>query len=285
MHLEYVANGMGSQSMYLMYLASQKRIPATVSITADTGWENDCDLYDGTKTTAREFYDRHIERLGEEWKIPTYFVRAVDRKKVPIVSIPERMRQIGKPTNIPVYGSRGGQQNQACTQKWKLAAMDQQCRRLGATHARAAQGILYSERARRVKGVWIGNINGFDTYQTTVTRKKVTKTIKWRSHYYPLVDMRMNREDVRAECDRLGIPYLLSSECEGCPHADVERWLRRAPETIEKLANLESTWEGEYFFTKECRPLKEVIEDFKRIGAGQGELFAGGDCTDGVCFT
>lgn len=36
-HIEALANGMGGPSMYLLWLACQKRIPATVSITADTG--------------------------------------------------------------------------------------------------------------------------------------------------------------------------------------------------------------------------------------------------------
>ncbi len=34
MHINYVANGLGGQSMYLLYLASQKKIPAIISITA-----------------------------------------------------------------------------------------------------------------------------------------------------------------------------------------------------------------------------------------------------------
>lgn len=41
MKANWVANGLGGQSMYLFYLACHRRIPATLSITGDTGGEND----------------------------------------------------------------------------------------------------------------------------------------------------------------------------------------------------------------------------------------------------
>lgn len=282
MHIEYVANGMGSQSMYLLYLASQKKIPATLSFTADTGWENDCDLNDGTKTTARDFFDDHLNPLAKKWGIPAYFVRAVDNKGVPHLSIPDYIKKYGKATIIPLFGSNGGRMRQNCTDKWKVKAMSQQARRLGAKTARSAQGILFSERANRVKGKFLGVEGGFNIYRSTYPRKDQIVEVKWRSHYYPLVDLQMNRQEVRNECDRLGIPYLISSECAGCPHADAWRWMRRSAETIEQVGAMEASFGGEYFFTKQLRPLKEVIADFKKNSEEQPGLF---DCTGGLCGT
>jgi len=208
MNVNYIANGMGGQSMYLLYLASQKKIPATVSITADTGWENDCDLNDGTKTTAIEFYEKYVKPFADQWSIDSYFVKTNTQDGKPLRPIPDYLKhkvEIGKMKAMPVpmFGSDGGRLKQTCTDKWKISAMKQQCRRLGATSARSAQGIHFGERARRVKGRYIGVEDGFSIYKTeTVSNDKVS-VIKWLSHYYPLVDMQMNREDVRREMDAL----------------------------------------------------------------------------------
>lgn len=291
MDINYVANGMGGQSMYLLYLAAQKIIPATVSLTADTGWENDCDLSDGTKTTAKEFFDKHLKPFADKHNIEAYFVRTVDRYKQPLPSIPEYLTNkvaIGRPqaNPVPMFGSEGGRLKQSCTDKWKISAMKQQCRRLGATTARSAQGIHFGERSRRVKGEWVGVENGWNIYRTVKIDKqtKIATPIKWLSHYYPLVDLQMNREDVQKELERLSISYLISSECAGCPHADPWRWLRRTAETIESVAQLEDMYNQEFYFTSDRRPLRQVIADLRQ-GDGQSHLFSknGFDCTDGMC--
>lgn len=279
--------------MYLLYLASQKKIPVTVSITADTGWENDCDMMDGTKTTADEFYHKHVKPFGEKWGIGTSFVRTTIKDGSDLPSIPTYLHNkiaMGKDKAMPVpmFGSDGGRLKQTCTDKWKISAMKQECRRLGATTARSAQGIHFGERARRVKGKYIGNEDGWSVYQTEKYNKKTNTytTIKWLSHYYPLVDLQMNRDDVRREMDRLGLPYLISSECCGCPHADPWRWLRRTDETIESVAQIEDMYKGQMFFTAERRPLREVIADLRLNKNAQANLFgdvADFGCTDGVC--
>lgn len=277
--------------MYLLYLASQKKIPATISITADTGWENDCDMMDGTKTTAEEFYHCHVEPFGKHWNIPTYFVRAIDKMGVNRPSIPDYLQipdKNGEPQAraVPMYGSNGGQLVQSCTDRWKISAMKQQCRRMGATTARSAQGIHFGERSRRVKGQYVGTEDGYAIYQPTNMVKGEVTTVKWLSHYYPLVDLQMDRDAVRREMNRLGLPYLISSECSGCPHADPWRWLRRKPETIEAVAQIEDLYKGEMFFTSERRPLREVIADLRANKDAQSTLFgdvADFGCTDGVC--
>lgn len=290
-HIDYVANGMGAQSMLLFHYACEGVIPATASFTADTGWEDDCDLNDGTKTTAREFFDKYIRPRAWRDGLAACFVRTLDKYDNDLPAIPDYLDQkldVGKNRAVPVpmFGSNGGRLKQSCTDKWKVSAMKQQARRMGATTARSAQGIHWGERGRRVKGQYIGKESGFDIYQSTIMVKNEVKPIKWLTHYYPLVDFQMNREDCQIECNRLGIPYLISSECSGCPHADPWRWLRRSPETIEKVARIEDRYNGEFFFTDRRRPLREVIREFKKELAAQGGLFddiADFGCADGVC--
>lgn len=60
------------------------------------------------------------------------------------------------------------------------------------------------------------------------------------------------------------IPYLLSSECDGCPHKDLTRWERTSPEVLKQVADLEKMFNGEFFFTSKRIPLLEAIEVMKK---------------------
>jgi hypothetical protein len=92
-----------------------------------------------------------------------------------------------------------------------------------------------------------------------VKRKGVEVEIKWLSHYYPLVDLQLRREKISETLVKLGIPYLQSSECDFCPHKDPARWLRSSPETLERLAKMESRYGGQFFFTEYRIPLLDAI--------------------------
>lgn len=190
---------------------------------------------------------------------------------------------------MPLFGSDGGRLKQNCTDRWKLAAIKQEARRMGATHLCSAQGIHAGEAARRINGQWLGRQNGFDTFQTAYRNRETGEWVvtKWLTHYYPLVELRLNRQKVREAMEHLGIPYLLTSECDGCPHQDPARWLRRSPETIRQIANLESSYNGEYFFTDRRRPLPIVIAEYKEEQRMNRTLFANDaasfGCDNGFC--
>lgn len=227
-HVEYLANGLGGPSVLLLVWACEGRIPATISITSDTGSETDRLLNTGERITAREYFDRIVEPLAREGGIEARFVRARDgnRTELPALIDVVRNRPQGKPLSsslhIPLFGSNGGRLIQSCTDRWKIRAISQELRRLGARSARGAQGIHYGEAARRVKGEWLGVVDGFDTYRFGP---------KWLSHYYPFVDARLNRSAIAEELDRRGIPFLVTSECDMCPHQDLARWERHTPES------------------------------------------------------
>jgi hypothetical protein len=68
---------------------------------------------------------------------------------------------------IPLFGSQDGRLRQSCTQRWKVAAIRQQARKLGAQTMRAAQGIHADEAKRRVKGVLADGWDDFITHFTT----------------------------------------------------------------------------------------------------------------------
>lgn len=285
MHIKAISNGQGGQSIYLGYLAKKGLLKVDLSITADTGEENDCLWNTGERTTAKEYFEQVTRPIFAAWGIEAVFVRARNKYKQEIPSISQTLQTDGKQTiSIPLYGSRKGQLSQTCTSKWKIAAIHQEARRRGAKTLWTAQGIHYGEAARRVKGLYIGEIDGFATYRQQIKNKKTgeVKIIKWLSHSYPLVDLKMNRYQVREELEQMAIPYLISSECDFCPHQDFARWARRTPETIERAAQMEANWNGEFFLTAIRKPLKEAIAIMKAEEQAKGYLF-GRDDVDFGC--
>lgn len=281
MHINCVSNGLGAPSVRLLLMAIRGEIPATVSITADTGWENDRLWNTGRRSTNEEYFNEIIVPLCKGTRVAPYFVRSVDKYKRPLPGLGEILtRDIakGRPTHVPLYGSRGGQMMQSCTDKMKIRAIRQQLRRLGAKTAHCAQGIHFYEAARRTKGIFLRMEDWISIYQTTVLenkidpitgkpmidpttkkRVKINKIIKWLTHSYPLVDRSMNRADIYAEIEKEGIPYITSSECDLCPHKDLARWERSTPETIERGAELERQMGGSFFFTPLRIPLLEAL--------------------------
>ena len=259
MHLEILNNGMGGPSMYMMVLAGQGKIPAAISITADTGWEDDCLLSTGERVTAKQFYNDVIEPLGGDLGVKTYFVRGQDKNGIDLVPIGERLAK-GEMPGVPTYGSRGGQLNQACTGKYKVRPIRQQLRRLGATTARSALGLTMDE----------------------VHRMKQHNDVKWHSVYWPLIDFRLYRATIQDHLEKLAIPYIVSSQCDGCPHQDYSRWQRLSEETIIELAEIEAGLGGTQFLTDKRIPLLEALE---RMKSQRPEKTLFDICDSGYCFT
>lgn len=270
MNLESISNGLGAPSLLLLLMALRREIPATVSISADTGWENDRLWNTGRRSTNQEYFDQVIVPLCRGSHVTPRFVRAVDKGGVPRMPLGEAVTANaarGKLFGVPMFGSKGGRGMQSCTDKMKIAAVRQEARRLGATTNCNAQGIHFLEADRRVKGRFL-RFAGWSIYQTTTTYKeagvKKHRDIKWQTHYYPLVDLRMSRADVYTAVEKEGIPYIVSSECDLCPHKDLARWERTSPEVIEDGARIEALFRGEYFFTDRRIPLKDAIAAMQR---------------------
>lgn len=295
MILDCISNGFGAQSMLLWHWACIGRLPATVSLTGDTGSENDRICSDGRRMTSHQFFHEFVKPMGERSGLKAYLTRAVKRDGSELPAIHEVMSAMsGRGNNsrfgdqpAPLHGSEGGRMQQSCTDRWKMAGVKQQARRLGATVLRSAIGIHRGEAARRMRGRVIGKMDHkgvqFSVFQTC--RDKLGKQpIKWLHHYYPLVEAGMGRQACRDACDAAGVPYLLSSECDMCPHKDGQRWLSTSSEVIEKLTILESKYDGEWFLTKHRVPLPQAIEIFRREASNN--LFSGDPdfgCVNDVC--
>lgn len=160
---------------------------------------------------------------------------------------------------------------------------------MGATSQRSAQALHLAEM-RRMRGANPRKEGGWYTWNDLDGTRKVKHAdgrvteepciVKWCSHYYPLIDLRLTRQHVDEELKRLDIPYIVGSQCDGCPHKNLARWERTSPETIIRLADIERRTPG-WFFTNLRVPLPVAIERMK----AQPRLFDDADfgCGNAVC--
>ncbi|MFZ9311447.1 MAG: hypothetical protein ACO24O_08105, partial [Arenimonas sp.] len=102
---------------------------------ADTGSENDRLSSDGTRTSNALIY-AELKKLWDAWGLPSFFVRSHDKHGNELPALIDAVETAASERHrvefVPLYGSRNGQSLQSCTDKWKIRAMHQQARRMGA---------------------------------------------------------------------------------------------------------------------------------------------------------
>lgn len=224
-----------------------------------------------------------IQPLAEAHGIGAYFVRAKDTHGEPLPSLPEYHLQLAQGKRkgtvlLPMYGSKGGRIQQRCTQRYKITAIRQQLRALGATTQRSAQALHMGE-ARRMRGAHHRMEGGWHTWNDL---DGPNRAVKWCSHYYPLIDLRMNRQQVDEALERAGVPYVRFSGCEGCPNAGASRWMRRTPESLARSASLEHELAGLYL-TDQRAPLPIAVERLQARRSLWGDDDTAFECGNGYC--
>ena len=131
----------------------------------------------------------------------------------------------------------------------------------------------------------------------------------WQTNRWPLIELRMYRDDTIRWFGKNGHPAPPRSACWFCPNSGNERWQalkKEHPVLFRKAVHLDHTirngggfnargnipFEGQMFLHASLDPLDEADLRTKRqvvADGGQGELFdidvLAMDCTAGVCFT
>lgn len=259
MHIDSVSCGQGAPSLYLIVMAGERKIRADVVITADTGWELDCLWNTGERSTAKEFWERVTKPLANSYGIDAVFVRAQDREgnELPAIQDAQFLADGKVKIDIPMFGSRGGKLSQSCTEKWKKAAIRQELRRRKAKTATSALGLTMDEVHRMRAG-----------------------DVQWERLYWPLIDARLYRASTVERLADMGIPYLVSTQCDGCPHKDLPRWQSTSPDVIRDLTEWERQFGGEFYITRNLKPLDVALVEMQK----QESLSMFEPCDSGYCF-
>lgn len=277
-HLHIISSGQGAPSTLLIWLAGQGLFQCDAVIVADTGWETDLHRSDGERVTNREYFNDVTKPLAKKFDIPAYFVRSKlgdGSDRPPIDSYQLRPTPKGSKHefifDIPLYGKDGGKSRQSCTELWKIRAVRQQMRRLGATSGTVYLGLTMDE-VHRIK----------------------PSSVKWIQHDWPLVmpkyGVQIDRMGAQRKLKELGILYLRSTQCDGCPHKGLSRWRDTSPRVIDNLAKFEAKFKGEWYLTRHLIPLHKSIEKMEAIqaqresGSFLDKLDLDDMCDSGYCF-
>jgi hypothetical protein len=264
--LRVFSYGGGVQSTAALVLAAQGKIDFPIFLFSNVGDDSEHPAtLDYVRDVAMPYAVaqgidlielRHIRKDGEEETLYRKLTRPGSRS-----------------TGIPIYlEGAGAPGRRSCTADFKIRRIAVWQRRHGATRT-----------DRAVTGLGIS----LDEFQ----RARTDSGIDTQVLEYPLIDMRLTRQDCMNIIERAGLPVPPKSSCWFCPFHRMPAWQklkRETPELFDKAVALERTLSdrselllgrGKVFLTRRLRPLDQVVGD-------QADMFESGDvCESGFCMT
>jgi hypothetical protein len=247
------------QSTAALVLAAQGVIDFKVFLFANTGDDSE---RAATLTYVREVAAPYADANGIE-------LHEVARKGDTLLQ--RLMRPDSRSIGIPIYLESGAPGNRQCTGDYKVRVIGRWLRANGASEENPAivgMGISLDEIHR--------------------ARTEYDPRLPHQRRSYPLIDLRMDRQDCVNTIERAGLPVPPKSSCWFCPFTRPSRWremLRDEPELFQKAVELERTLnerrqklgKDAVYLTSALIPLDQVIVD-----TGQQE-FDFEMCEGGYC--
>jgi hypothetical protein len=259
-----ISYGGGVQSTALLVLAAQREIDFPLALFANVGDDSE---HPATlryvEEVAKPYAAAHGLELVELQK---------QRREGGTDSVRCRLERTKASIGIPVRMSNGAPGNRTCTIDFKIKPIAKELKRRGATALEPATVAL---------GISV------DEYQ----RMRSESGIPHELLTYPLIDLRLSRQDCMNIIGWAGLPVPPKSSCYFCPFHDKRAWrtmLRDEPELFAKSVELERfinarrarLGRDQVWLTAEGKPLDEAITE-----TGQLEMFDDGATCDigGYC--
>lgn len=172
-------------------------------------------------------------------------------------SLIERINRTEHSIPIPVRLQNGSPANRVCTQEFKINVVDKFLRQHGCGSTKQA-----------IVGLGIS----IDEYQ----RMRTDSGKKWKTLEYPLIDLRLSRQDCMNIITSANLPMPQKSSCYFCPFHSLVVWqnMRRdEPElfwksvALEQAINDKRQKHGKHFvyFTNRNKPLDQVITNNQQL--------------------
>jgi hypothetical protein len=233
--LRTLSLGAGVQSTTLALMAAHGEIGPMpdCAIFSDTGWE------------PRVVYD-HLARLREALPFPVHVVSAGNLREdtlarsktlaTRVAAVPWFMRM---PNGDEAMGRR------QCTQEYKLRPLQ-----------RKAVELMGGKRPKGGCEMWIG-ISTDEAFRMRPSR------VQYIANRWPLIELRMNRNDCERWMERNGWTAPKSS-CIGCPFHSDEQWRALTPAefadaiVVDRAIRRQPGMKGEQFMHRSLKPLEEV---------------------------
>ena len=174
---------------------------------------------------------------------------------------------------IPVYNAEGAPGRRSCTKHYKVMVIAKETKKRGATPKEPA-----------VIGLGIS----VDEWQRMNSNSGVT----WHRNEYPLIDMRLSRNDCHRIIAEAGLPSPGKSSCWFCPYKRRVDWQRMKNDNpslfvnavvLEQdiLAKGRTTGNDPHYLTRFGRPIYDVIGNQSQMDIGDDD---DDSCESGFCF-
>jgi hypothetical protein len=255
--------GGGVQSTAALVLAAEGRIDFPLFLFANVG-------ADSENPDTIEYVATHAIPYARAHDIEIKEVRKQRRDGTP-ETLMERINRTESTIPIPMrLGATAAPGNRSCTQEFKIRVIDKEIKRQGATARNPA-----------VVGLGIS----LDEFH----RMKTDSGAAYKLLEYPLIDLRLRREDCLSVIESAGLPVPPRSACYFCPYHRLTYWqeLRRDhPDRYDKVIRLERKLHDrgervgrtEVFLTRHGRFLDDVLGSHDQL-----DLFEGGCDIAGYC--
>jgi hypothetical protein len=266
MTLRCFSYGGGVQSTAALVLAAQNKIDFPIFLFANVG--------DDSEHPAALRYVREIAMpYAASQGIALHELRHIRRDGEEETLYRKLTRPGSRSTGIPIYlAGAGAPGRRSCTSDFKIRRIAVWQRRHGATQETPA-----------ITGLGIS----LDEFQ----RARTDSGIDTQVLEYPLIDLRLTRQDCMNIIERADLPVPPKSSCWFCPFHRLTAWQRlkrETPDLFDKAVALERTLSdrselllgrGKVFLTRKLQPLDRVVGD-------QADMFEDeGICESGFCMT
>lgn len=258
--------GGGTQSTAALVLAARGEIDYPVFIFANVG-------EDSEDPRTLEYVEQIAKPFAAMKGIELCEVRKTLRDGS-TQTLMDRINAAERSVIIPVrMGKDGAPGNRTCTAEFKIRVVEKELRRRGATpEQKATIGIGIS----------------LDEWQRAGSREDPRSKIQWRE--YPLLDLKLTRDQCREIIRDEGLPLPPRSSCYFCPFHSKHEWQRLArerPDLFDKAKDLElrmyergvELGRGEFYLTRFGDFLGNVFD------GNQETLFEDDDENDATCDT
>lgn len=260
--------GGGVQSTAALVLAAQKRIDFSIFLFANVGDDSE------HPATLRYVNDRARPRTDAHG-IALHELRYTKRDGSQPTLYSEVVRRDNKSIDIPMRMSGSGAPgNRTCTEDFKIVVIDRWMKKHGAN--------------RETPGV-IGLGISLDEYQRM---RSDDPKHPFKTKEYPLIDMRLTRQDCINIIERAGLPVPPKSSCWFCPYHRLATWQRMRHEEpdlfwrsveMERIANekLQALERSPAYLTRLLIPLDQATTDSRQL-----DMFDETDdtCESGFCM-
>lgn len=255
--MEIISWGGGVQSTAMIVLAVQGKIAATHAVFANTGDDSEHPAtLDYVRNVATPWATEHGIEVVE-----------VSRKQ----TLLENVTGDGRSVNIPVYMQGGAPGNRNCTVEWKIKIIERWLRQQGITAAGPATVHI---------GISMDEIHRLNNRRPS----------KLQAPTYPLIDLRMTRQDCINVIADAGLPVPPKSSCWFCPFKRKAQWQemkRDEPELFARAIALEERInEKRASFGKDGVYLSTWLKPLSEVTEAQQDLWSINDepCDSGYCF-